>query len=138
MVLSALLHATGITDASVPVWLVSAGLLVIGTGVGCRFVDRLSPAQMLRTIGIAIFTGLSMIGLAVGTAALFSHLIGMDGFILFLSIAPGGLAEMSLIAFALAADTAFVTVMHFLRVMVVMLSGALIFRVIFGRFKRTI
>jgi uncharacterized membrane protein AbrB (regulator of aidB expression) len=57
---------------------------------------------------------------------------------LFLSIAPGGLAEMSLIAFALAADTAFVTVMHFLRVMVVMLSGALIFRVIFGRSKRTI
>jgi len=136
MVLSALLHATGITDASVPVWLVSAGLLVIGTGVGCRFVDRLSPAQMLRTIGIAIFTGLSMIGLAVGTAALFSHLIGMDGFILFLSIAPGGLAEMSLIAFALSADTAFVTVMHFLRVMVVMLSGALIFRVIFGRSKK--
>jgi membrane AbrB-like protein len=133
MVLSALLHATGITDASVPAWLVSIGLLVIGTGVGCRFVDRLSPAQMLRTIGIAIFTGLSMIGLAIGTAALFSRLVGMDGFILFLSIAPGGLAEMSLIAFALAADTAFVTVMHFLRVMMVMLSGALVFRVIFGR-----
>jgi len=135
MVLSALLHATGVTDASVPVWLVSISLLVIGTGVGCRFVDRLSPAQMLRTIGIAIFTGVSMIGLAVGVAALFSRLVGMDGFILFLSIAPGGLAEMSLIAFALAADTAFVTVMHFLRVMVVMLTGALVYRVVFGRAK---
>ncbi len=135
MVLSAMLHATGVTDASVPVWLVSLSLLVIGTGVGCRFVDRLSPAQMLRTIGIAIFTGVSMIGLAVGVAALFSRLVGMDGFILFLSIAPGGLAEMSLIAFALAADTAFVTVMHFLRVMVVMLTGALVYRVVFGSRK---
>jgi uncharacterized protein len=133
MVLSALLHATGISNATLPVWLVSAALVVIGTSVGCRFVDRLGFAAMIRTLGVALIAGLSMIGMAIAVAAVFSWVTGLDGFVLFLSIAPGGLAEMSLIAFALSADKAFVTIMHFLRVLVVMLSGALVFRLVFGR-----
>ena len=88
---------------------------------------------MIRTLGVALIAGLSMIGMAIAVATVFSWVTGLDGFVLFLSIAPGGLAEMSLIAFALSADTAFVTIMHFLRVLVVMLSGALVFRLVFGR-----
>ncbi|NQV81075.1 MAG: AbrB family transcriptional regulator [Alphaproteobacteria bacterium] len=135
MVLSASLHATGVTNTTVPVWLVSIALVVIGTSVGCRFRDRMSARAMVRTIAIAVLTAVSMIAFAVVTAMVFARLTGLDGFILFLSIAPGGLAEMSLIAFALSADTAFVTVMHFLRVLVVMLSGAAVYRLIFRRAK---
>jgi len=132
MVLSSLLHVTGISEATVPSWLVSVALIVVGTAVGCRFVERLAPREMLRTIAFAIGTALAMISLAVATAAVFSTFLPVDGFVLFLSLAPGGLAEMSLIAFAVSDQRAFVTVMHFLRVMVVMLSGALVYRLVFG------
>jgi membrane AbrB-like protein len=136
MVLSAALHVTGISAVTVPSWLVSAALVVIGTGVGTRFVERLSPRDLVRTIAIAFFTATSMIALAIVTAVVFSSFLPVDSIVLFLSIAPGGLAEMSLIAFAVSNDRAFVTVMHFLRVMVVMLSGAVIYKLIFGRGDR--
>lgn len=133
MVLSAILHVTGVSEATVPSWLVSIALVFIGTSVGCRFVERLAAREMVRTIAIAVCTALAMIALAVATAAFLSPFLAVDGVVLFLSLAPGGLAEMSLIAFALANDRAFVTIMHFLRVLVVMLSGALLFRLFFGR-----
>ncbi len=133
MICSAALHVTGISEATIPSWLVSIALVVVGSSVGCRFVERLSPRQMLRTIALAFVTAAAMIGLAVVTALILSNFVPVDVFVLFLSIAPGGLAEMSLIAFALSDQRAFVTVMHFLRVLVVMLSGALVYRVIFGR-----
>ena len=51
---------------------------------------------------------------------------------LFLALAPGGLTEMSLVALALGADTAFVTVMHFFRVSMVMIIAPQVFRLLPG------
>jgi uncharacterized membrane protein AbrB (regulator of aidB expression) len=45
-----------------------------------------------------------------------------------LAFAPGGLAEMSLIAFALAIDAAFVAAHHVLRIAMIVVAAPLIFR----------
>jgi uncharacterized membrane protein AbrB (regulator of aidB expression) len=45
-----------------------------------------------------------------------------------LAYAPGGLAEMSLVALALAIDSAFVATHHVLRIMMIVLVAPTVFR----------
>jgi uncharacterized membrane protein AbrB (regulator of aidB expression) len=67
----------------------------------------------------------------------FGFSYGLQGFIavqpaaLALSLAPGGLTEMSLVALALGIDVAFISSMHIARIAMVLLLAPLIFR--FGR-----
>jgi hypothetical protein len=53
---------------------------------------------------------------------------GMSWNVVFLALAPGGTAEMSLIAFALHADVALVTSNQLLRIMVINLGATFVFR----------
>ena len=48
--------------------------------------------------------------------------------VLVLSFAPGGLAEMALIALILGIDTAFVSAMHVMRIAIVVIGAPLVFR----------
>lgn len=120
MILSAAVHITGITASPVPPVLAAAAQLVIGTAVGCRFVGGYALRALARIGAIASVTAFGYLLLALLTVALVSQFLTLNAPILFLSLAPGGLAEMSLIALALGVDTAFVAIMHFLRVLIVM------------------
>jgi membrane AbrB-like protein len=130
MMLSGAVHLLGWTTAKVPSPIVAAALCVIGTGVGCRFMQRLALAVMVRVIARAAVVAVAMLSLTVAVAAVASRIVGLSPYSVFLSIAPGGLAEMSLIALALGTDTAFITIMHFLRVTTVMSLGATLFRLV--------
>ncbi|MBM3504970.1 MAG: AbrB family transcriptional regulator [Alphaproteobacteria bacterium] len=130
MMLSAVVHSLGWTTAKVPSPIVAAALCVIGTGVGCRFVQRLALDVMVRIILRATLVALATIALAVVVATIAARFTDIAPYSVFLSIAPGGLAEMSLIALALGADTAFITIMHFVRVTTVMSLGAFFFRLV--------
>lgn len=130
MILSATVHLAGITQANVPSILVAVSQLIVGTSLGCRFTNRMSFKEMSKVIWIAVFAALIMITIALLIVSLTNNFFSISSTTLFLSIAPGGLAEMSLIALALGTGTAFVTVMHFLRVTCVMLLGAAVFKLI--------
>ena len=129
MVFSAIIHSLGLTDANVPELLISIAQLIVGTSLGCRFTERISFKKMAAVIFIAIISAISMIVLAVILTYLSINILPIRTSTIFLSIAPGGLAEMSLIALALGTGTAFVTVMHFFRVCIVMLFGAIIYKI---------
>ncbi len=135
MILSALIHSLGFTEANVPDLLISISQLIVGTALGCRFTEKISLKEMIKIIFIAIVSAISMITVAVLLTYISINLIPIDTTTLFLSIAPGGLAEMSLIALALGTGTAFVTVMHFFRVCVVMLFGAIIYKITINKFN---
>ena len=66
----------------------------------------------------------------MATAAIFavivSALTGLELIALLLAYAPGGVAEMSLIAFAIDADSGFVAVHHIVRIVFVMISVPLL------------
>ncbi|MDP7193084.1 MAG: AbrB family transcriptional regulator, partial [Arenicellales bacterium] len=49
---------------------------------------------------------------------------------LLLALAPGGLAEMSLIAISMDADTALIAIMHILRITLIVVAGPPLFRII--------
>ena len=125
LIASALLRLTGTIEGAMPHWLVEVGLLVLGAGVGTRFGGV--PFRRLVSFGALTFGGTAVL---MATAAIFavivSALTGLELIALLLAYAPGGVAEMSLIAFAIDADSGFVAVHHIVRIVFVMISVPLL------------
>jgi uncharacterized membrane protein AbrB (regulator of aidB expression) len=69
-----------------------------------------------------------MIAVTVATSLLLSRVADVSIPSILLGFAPGGLAEMSLVAIALAADAAFVATHHIVRIVIVVLCAPLLFR----------
>ncbi len=129
MVLSAAVHLAGWTAARPPAELVAASQVVVGTAIGCRFAGA-SVRLIARTIVAA--AGGTLVLLAVTLAvALFLHATtGLPASALILAFAPGGLAEMSLIALALSMDAAFVATHHLVRIFLIVVLAPQLFRLL--------
>lgn len=130
--LSAAIHLTGLTTSSVPSPIAASAQLVVGAALGSRFAG-ISLRQMGQVAWLAAITSIILIGSAVAVASLASLVLNAPPATLFLALAPGGLAEMSLIALAIGVDTAFVTTMHFLRVIMVVVLAPHAYRILPGR-----
>jgi membrane AbrB-like protein len=131
LVASAVLHATGLTSASVPALLVNGTQLVIGANLGGRFakVDArmLSAGFAIAVPALAVSMSIALVaGLVVSWLGINSAMIG------FISFAPGGVAEMSLIAISIDADPVFVACHHIVRI----LTAVMVFPVVFRHFFR--
>lgn len=127
MLLSAIFHISGLTSAAPPGPLVAGAQVVIGAGIGCRFTG-LSLQTVWRTIMFAIGSGLMMVIAAAATGILIAPLIGDLPKPLILALAPGGLAEMSLIALSIGSLTAYISFMHLSRIVLVVM----VFPALFG------
>lgn len=118
MVLSALLHLTGLAVVVPPRWLVIVAQIVLGAYIGSRM-----SGTHARVMGGAMLHGLIwavlMIATAVGVAALAAPVTGLPFGVILLGLAPGGLAEMAVLALAFGIDVAFVATAHLLRLVVV-------------------
>ncbi len=126
MAVSAALHIAGFSEARVPTLLIAMAQIVVGTTVGCRFVG-FALAQVWRTLLLALGSSLIMIVFAAGTAWIAGSYGIASPAALFLALAPGGLAEMSLVALGLGIDAAFVTTMHVVRIVFVVVAAPLVF-----------
>lgn len=131
LLLSSLLHISGLSEAAIPNPLVAAAQVVIGAGIGCRFAG-LRFGAVWRIIGFAAGSGIMMVMAAVITAILVAPLIGDLPKPLMLALAPGGLAEMSLIALSLGSQTAYISFMHISRIILVVLVFPSLFRKLTG------
>ncbi len=118
MVLSAAVHLGGITASAPPSPVVALAQVVVGGAVGCRFAG-FGMERIWRDLRFGLGSAAGMIALTVALAAATSALTGSDPFAMALALAPGGLAEMSLIALALGADSVFVSAMHILRIAII-------------------
>lgn len=121
LIVSATLRLTGVIEGVLPHWLVEVGLLVLGASVGTRFAGV--PLRRLLRFGALTFGGTAVL-MAVAAVFAFtvSAITGQSLVGLLLAYAPGGVAEMSLIAFAIGADPGFVAVHHLVRILFVMIS----------------
>ncbi|TXL76294.1 AbrB family transcriptional regulator [Vineibacter terrae] len=127
MLLSGVIHLTGVTASRPPGELVALAQVVIGSAIGCRFVGAVLR-KVLRDIGYGLVSALLLIMLAVAFAWLGHKLTGLPTDDIILSYAPGGFAEMSLVGLALHADIAMVATHHLFRIFVVVMGGGLLFR----------
>lgn len=127
MILSAIIHLVGLTDGRPPALLIAAAQIVVGSAVGCRFTG-ISLTRIMRALVVAL--GLTAILLAI--AAVFASgihaLTGLPTNALLLAYAPGGLAEMSLVALSLDVDAAFVATHHIARIVLIVLFAPLVFK----------
>lgn len=127
LVLSAAIHMTGLTQAQPPAVLVAAAQVALGAAIGARFFGY--PLRELgRTLRDAL-GGTAILLVLTGLFALAAApLVGLPASVVALSIAPGGLAEMALVALALDTDPAYVATMHVWRIALVIGAAPLFWR----------
>lgn len=125
LVASAVLRTAGLIEGVLPHLLVEIALLVMGASIGARFAGV--EVRRLLHFGVLTFGGTGVLmAIAGGFAAAVAALTGIDLVVLLLAYAPGGVAEMSLIAVAIDADAGFVAVHHLVRIICVMVSVPLL------------
>lgn len=124
LVASALLHVTGMVQGGPPAWLVALTQVILGTGLGARFVG-VDPALLRRAAGLALLNGAAALVLALGFALTLHALVGEPVAAVFLAFAPGGLAEMSLIALSLNLSVIYVTAHHVARIVLAVTAAKL-------------
>ena len=127
MVLSAAAHLTGLATASPPAELVAAAQVVVGAAVGARFAG-LQLSHILVTVRLALGSTALFLVTATVLAWSLAGVLGVPVEALMLALAPGGLAEMALVALALGVDTAFVSTMHVCRIAMVVICAPVAFR----------
>ncbi len=127
MLLSAVLHVVGVTQATPPSLLVAVAQVVMGTGIGCRFAGT-AVRDIVRIVGISIGSTVILLVLGVLFGVGLEQITGVPWFVLVLAYAPGGLAEMSLVALALGRDVAFVATHHIFRIGFIVILAPLAFR----------
>jgi uncharacterized protein len=127
MIVSIAVHLAGITDTQPPYMLTAAAQVVLGAAIGQRFAG-----MKLRTIGVTVLhaaaTTLLMLGLAVAFAMALAAALDQTLPGLVLSFAPGGFAEMSLVALALGIDPAIVSSHHLYRIVLVVSVAPYVYR----------
>jgi len=129
MVLSAIVHAAGITQSRPPVWLVAAAQVVVGSMVGTRF-DGVSPRTVAKAVALAVIATAVLLALAAAFGQAVESTLGIPFAAALLAFAPGGLAEMSLIALSLEVDAAYVSSHHIVRIFIIVLAAPLLFRLL--------
>lgn len=127
MILSAIVHGTGVSSATPPSWLVAAMQVMIGCITGARLAGIGSKEAHTALIQGVLWTGI-LIGISLLAATLCSLLVNKPTMALFLAFSPGGFAEMTVIALASGLEVAFVVTCHVFRTLYIMVMGPLLHR----------
>lgn len=128
MLLSAIIHVTGVTQATPPSLLVAIAQVVMGSGIGCRFAGT-AVRDIVRIVGVSIGSTVILLVLGVLFGLAIERITDVPWFVLVLAYAPGGLAEMSLVALALGRDVAFVATHHLFRIGFIVMLAPMAFRI---------
>jgi uncharacterized protein len=127
MLTSAAIHVTGVSSFVPPFEVVNFAQLIIGVTIGARFVGA-NHGEIIRVVGLTLGSVVIMLGLTGAVALLVSSMADYSVTALVLAYAPGGVAEMSLVALALGIEVPFVAAHHIIRAFVVMGGAAAVFR----------
>ncbi len=127
MLASAAIHIAGVTKAIPPYELVFVAQVVIGAAIGARFTGV--PVQrVLRTITASAGATIVLLSFTLLAALTLAPLTGIAWAPILLAFAPGGLAEMSVIALSLGIETAFVATHHVARIAMIVTAAPIVFR----------
>ena len=127
LALSAAAHLSGLISAMPPGEIIAAAQVALGAAIGARFVGA-GFRETRRIILISIGAALIMVAVAAGFAVVLGEISGTPKTALFLALAPGGLAEMSIIAYSFGTAAAFVSTHHIVRIIILVVIAPAIFR----------
>jgi membrane AbrB-like protein len=129
MLFSAAVHGTGLTQLVPPGWLVALVQVVIGAVAGARFAG-IRWLELRNTVLQAIVWAAVLLATAMGAAAIGSMIFARPFAALMLAVAPGGMAEMTIISYALGIETAFVVTSQICRSFFVLTLAPAFFRLL--------
>ena len=124
--LSAALHVFEVTAAGTPPPVVHMAQIVVGGVLGLQFAG-VGHRQVARGVGLSAIAVLVALGLAAPLAFLLTGFVDAPFPAILLAFAPGGLAEMGLMAVSLGIEPAFVVVHHLVRIVLTIAVAPLLF-----------
>ncbi|MDK1389317.1 AbrB family transcriptional regulator [Sinorhizobium sp. 7-81] len=124
---SAIMHVMGLTHFQLPSSASAAAQIVIGATIGCRFAMA-PPRKIMEVVGLSFGSTGLLLSMTLSFAGVLSYLTGDPFTALVLAYSPGGVAEMSLIALSLGVEVPFVVLHHIVRLILVMVGAAAVFR----------
>ena len=107
LLVSAIVHGTGISTVSFPFWVVALAQILIGSVMGARFA-KIEFREARWALLAAILWAAMLMPMAFSAARLATWLFEMPMEVSLLALAPGGIAEMSIVTYALGANVAFI------------------------------
>ncbi len=127
MLTTAAMQIAGVTESVPPYEIVFVAQIVVGSAIGARFAG-IALQHVFRAMAASAGATALLLVLTVAFTLTLMPLSGMRFAPLALAFAPGGLAEMSLIAISLGIETAFVATHHVARVAMIVIGAPLVFR----------
>ncbi len=127
LLLTAGLSLSGYIDLHVPFWMIATAQVVVGTSLGLRFTG-VTGRMLRRSVWLALLSVSFMLLLGAALSWALHLASGLPFLVLLISLAPGGVTEMSIIALSLAASPALVSLHHVLRILMTVLSLTLLHR----------
>jgi uncharacterized protein len=115
LILSGAAHYFGLIEVGPPQWTIAVAQVVVGTGLGTRFAGY-RFAKIGRALVLAMISVTMMLFLDVALVLVIQNFMNEPFQVLFISFAPGGVTETSLIALSLNANPVFVTSLHVFRI----------------------
>lgn len=127
MVVSAVLHASGLVHGRFPQPLIILGFIATGAVIGARFRGT-TLQTVVRTVPGAAVSILLALGVSALFAAAGAWMLNLPFGQLWLAYAPGGVEAMAAMALVLNLEPAFVGAHHILRILGLNISGPFWFR----------
>lgn len=132
MIVTAVLHLCGVPGPALPTGLLNAVQLLIGTYVGLLLKPE-NLKHKVRFVTIALLSGLMLIGVSLGLCVLLSYLHDVSASTALLSLAPGGMDQMGLMAREVHADLAIVSCYQIFRTWFIFFAVPPILRLVLKR-----
>ena len=127
MLLSAAAHLSGFLSAAPPSLAIMFAQFAVGVMIGCAFRD-LVLKTLLRIVAATALLLLVLCSLSAATAWLVASVTSFSFLSALLAFAPGGQAEMSLIALLSGEDTPYVAIHHIARMFLIISIFPLLWR----------
>ncbi|MBI1384132.1 MAG: hypothetical protein GC150_04400 [Rhizobiales bacterium] len=118
---------SGLLHGGVPAWIVWPALIATGAAVGARFIG-MTVAFLLESLRLAMAGFAISVGTSIAFAVAASELLGLPLVQLLLAFAPGGLDAMTVLAFMLGVDPAFVATHQLIRFLGLAMAVPFLFR----------
>jgi len=135
MISTAALHLSGVNSPALPMEAMDAAQYLVGTYVGLL----LKPEELrnkTRIITLALLSGIALIAGSLGLSILLTKLHDVSPATSFLSLAPGGMDQMGIIANEINADISIVTVYQIFRTWFIYFAVPPLLRITFRTLER--
>ena len=134
---AAALHLAGLPGPSLPVQVVDAAQLMIGSHVGLLLKPEKLPNKT-RLVALSLAGGVVLIVGACGLSYLMTRLHPVSGSTALLSLAPGGMDQMGIVAHEIGADVPTVTGYQLFRTFFIFFAVPALLRRFFGKLPDTV